>query len=234
MTLRFSRENMFTVAGFVLDSFTADRADFAAVSATDFSAAFGTAAQAARQRIKGATGGALRAGGTAQTTGRLYENLEKLKPLLDRLDIRLGLLPASGLTVAAKKFGLKTLRDRINARDAEAVSRALVVLAQALADNQAALLTKGHTAADTAQLAALHAAIDADNAAQNTGFNANIGSTSAEDADYQALDVMLGKIMRTGRLLYKTNKQKRRQYEAASLLKRVQATRLGDEGAPAA
>lgn len=223
MAMRFTKENMFTASGFVFDSFAADQADFTAVSAADFDAAFASQALAARQLIKGATGAALRSGGTAQTTTRLYANLDALRPLLDRLDIRLGLLPTAALTVPAKKFGLKTLRDRLAARDAEASSRALTVLQQAISDNLTALKTKGHTAADSTQLAALHTAIDADNATQNTGLNAATAATGAEDADYRALDKLLGKIMRTGRLLYKTNKQKRRQYEVAAILKRVQA-----------
>ena len=223
MAMRFTKENMYTASGFVFDSFAADQADFTAVSAADFDAAFAAQVQAARQLIKGATGGALRSGGTGQVTTRLYANLDALRPLLDRLDIRLGLLPATALTVPAKKFGLKALRDRLAARDAEATSRALTVLQQAIIDNLTALKTKGHTAADSTQLAALHTAIDADNATQNTGLNANTAATGAEETDYRALNTLLGKIMRTGRLLYKTNKQKRQQYEAAAILKRVQA-----------
>ena len=233
MAMRFTKENMFTASGFVFDSFAADQADFTAVSAADFDAAFASQAQTARQLIKGATGGALRSGGTGQTTTRLYATLDALRPLLDRLDIRLGLLPATALTVPAKKFGLKTLRDRLAARDAEASSRALTVLQQAISDNLTALKTKGYTAAEQTALATLHTAIDADNAAQNTGLDANTGATEVENADYQALDKLLGKVMRTGRLLYKTNKQKRRQYEAAAILKRVQAAGQADGPGPA-
>ncbi len=230
--MRFTKENMFTASGFVLDSFAADQADFRAVSDDDFNAAFATLAQAARQQVKGATGGALRSGGTGQVTTRLYANLDALRPLLDRLDIRLGLLPTAALTVPAKKFGLKTLRERLGARDAEATSRGLTVLLQAIADNLTVLKTKGYTAAEQAQLAALHTAIDADNAAQNTDLDANIGATVVEDAGYRALDKLLGKVMRTGRLLYKTNKQKRRQYEVAAILKRVQAAGPAAGGGP--
>jgi len=156
-------------------------------------------------------------------TARLYQNFDAVKPLLDRLDIRLGFIPAKDLTVPAKNFGLKRLRERLDARDAEAASRALTALRQAIADNLPALNAKGYVADEQQKLAQLHAAIDADNAAQNTTHNANTAATTAEDADYQALDVLLGKIMRTGRLLYKTAKPKRQQYEAAAVGQRVHA-----------
>ena len=74
----------------------------------------------------------------------------------------------------------------------------------------------------------LHGAIDADNATQNSTLNTNIAATGGEDADYQALDALLGKVMRTGRLLYKATKAKRQQYEVAAVTKRVQAARHPD------
>lgn len=223
MQFRFSKENMYTGAGFVADSFQADIAAFVAVAPDDFDAAFVADFFAKRAKIKTATGGALRTGSTSQVTARLYQNMDKVKPLLDVLDIRLGLLPKEALTVPATKFGLKTLRDRIDKRDAEATSRALVVLQQAVADNFTVLKTKGHSATDQQTLADLHQLIDDDNALQNQTLNTNTGTTIVEDTDYKALDLVLGKIMRTGRLLFKANKQKRQQYEATAILKRMQA-----------
>jgi hypothetical protein len=223
MALRFSKENMPTAAVFVRDSFLADQADFVAVAPADFGPAFAADLQAKVARVAQATGGALRTGAGTGTTARLYGNLDALRPLLDRLDIRLGLLPASALAVPAKSFGLKRLRERLDARDVEAVSKALTVLQQAIADTQPALASKGYTAQELADLTALHTAIDAENAAQNTHLNASTTATQAEDADYKALDALLGTVLRTGRLLYKANKPKRRQYEIAAIMQRLHA-----------
>ena len=223
MFLRFNREDMFTAAGFVFDSFQADQADFVAVAPDEFDAKFLTTLLAARDKIKTATGGALRTGSGAQVTTRLYQNLDAVKPLLDRLDIRLGFIPAKDLTVPVKNFGLKHLRERLDARDAEAASRALTVLEQAIADNRAVLNTKGYPVSEHTGLTRLHGLIDEDNATQNSTLNTNTKATGIEDADYQALDKLLGKVMRTGRLLYKATKQKRRQYEAAAVNQRVHA-----------
>lgn len=155
-------------------------------------------------------------GGGAQATVRLYQNMDTVKPLRDRLDIRPSCIPTKDLTVAAKNFGLKRLRERLAARDAEGSSRALTLLQQAIADNLKVLKIKGYPASGLEALAKLHAAIDADNATQNSTLSTN-------DADYLALDALMGKIMRTGCLLYKATKQKRQQYEVAAIGKRVRA-----------
>ena len=223
MQFRFSKENMWTAAGFVLDSFADDAAAFEDVSAAEFGGDFRTRLAKARLRVKGAVGGALRAGAGTQVTTRLYQNMDAVKPLLDRLDIRLGLVPAKALATPVKNFGLKTLRTRLAARDAEASSRALTVLATAIADSRAALATVGYPATEEAELLRLHQAIDDDNALQNKTLNDSTGTTLVEDQDYKALNELLDKVMRTGRLLFKATKQKRRQYETTWVQKRVDA-----------
>lgn len=221
--MRFSKVDMPTAGGFVRDSFVADQADFVAVAPDDFGPVFATSLQAALAKVAKATGGALRTGVGVPTTRRLYQNLDALRPLLDRLDIRLGLTPAADLTVPSKSFGLKRLRERLAVRDAEAVSQGLTTLQQAIQDNLPALQQRGYKAQELTDLAALHAAIDADNALQNTNLNASTTATQSEDADYLALDALLGQVLRTGRLLYKTNKPKRQQYVIAAILKRLHA-----------
>ncbi len=62
MRLRFTKENMYTAAGFVRDSFLADRTDFVAVAPDEFGADFVADLQARHQAIQGTTGGALRTG----------------------------------------------------------------------------------------------------------------------------------------------------------------------------
>jgi hypothetical protein len=223
MALRFSKENMWTAAGFVLDSFDTEAATFTEVSADEFGGAFRTNAGKTRDKIKTAVGGALRAGAGTQVTTRLYQNMDAVRPLLDRLDIRLGLLDAKALASPVKDFGLKKLRAAIEARDAEASSRALTVLEAAITSSHDALMKKGYTTAEEEKLRELHQAIDDDNALQNKNLNTNTGATAIEDKDYKELDKLLGRIMRTGRLLFKSDKQKRRQFEVAWIQKRIDA-----------
>ena len=222
--LRFSRENMWTVAGFVLDSFETHQATFLDVLGENtFGADFLTAFTDARLKVKGLTGAGLRVGSGTLVTDRLYANLDAVKPLLDKLDVRLGLLAAKDLTVPVKDFKLKNLRDRINARDAEAVSRLLVGLVKLIGDNRAVLDGKGYKEQELTDLTKLQGLIDDDNLLQNTGGNDRQEATVVDDADYQALDALLGQVLRAGRLLFKTDKVRRKQYEQVALEKRVTA-----------
>ncbi|MDO7876391.1 hypothetical protein Q5H93_16725 [Hymenobacter sp. ASUV-10] len=223
MRYQFTKENMWTAGGFVRESFAADLPRFQAVAKKEFDNEFLTTFDAARAKIKGATGAALRTGAGSQVTARLYASMDKVKPLLDLLEIRLGLVDAKALTVKVKDFGLKGLRDRINARDAEGVSKRLGTLATAIADNQDVLEDKGYEAQELVDLKKLTEEIDDDNLLQNTGENTSIETTEVEDGDYEAFDALLAKVMRTGRLLFKKQKTKRQQYEARAVTKRVVA-----------
>jgi hypothetical protein len=220
--LRFSKENMWTVGSFVLDSFENHQATFVELFGDKtFGADFLAAYMAALAKIKGATGGAVRVGGGTLVTTRLYDNLEQLKPLLNRLDARLGLLSSAALTAPAKNFGLKTLRAGINSRNAEGVSRGLVQLLALVDSNRPLLDGKGYTDAERTALVALQSAIDADNKLQNSGANTNQEATKVEGADYAVLDALLGQVLRTGRLIFKSDSVKRKQYELRALNKRV-------------
>ena len=106
--------------------------------------------------------------------------------MLDRLDIRLGFIPKQALTVAPAKFGLKTLRERIDHRNAEAASRAFTVLKQAAANTFDVPKTKGHSAQELDELTRLHGLIDEDNALQNSTRSTNPAATGAEGTDYAA------------------------------------------------
>lgn len=223
MKYQFSKENMWTAGGFVRESFVADRPMFEAVAEKEFDDDFLEAFDKARAKIKKATGGALRASAGSQVTDRLYASMEKVKPLLDLLEIRLGLVDAKQLTVKVSGFGLKGLRDDINAHDAEGASTRLGKLASVITDNQDVLVSKGYKAQELADLQQLTADIDADNLLQNTGENSSIETTQVEDSDYEAFGKLLAKVMRTGGLLFKKTKAKRQQYEVRGITKRVVA-----------
>jgi hypothetical protein len=118
MRLVFTKENMWTGSGFVRESFLVDRAGFLAVAKTEFGDDFLSAFDAARGKLKPAGSALLRTSAGTLVTDRLYASLDGVRPLLDLLEIRLGLAEASKLTIKVKDFGLKGLRDRIGARRA--------------------------------------------------------------------------------------------------------------------
>jgi len=177
MRYQFTKENMWTAGGFVRESFVADRPSFEAVAEKEFDDAFLATFDEARAKIKKATGAGLRASAGSQVTDRLYASMDKVKPLLDLLEIRLGLVDAKELTVKVSGFGLKGLRDRINARDAEGVSTRLGRLVTAITDNEELLVGKGYKPKELADLKELVKDIDDDNLLQNTGENTSMETT---------------------------------------------------------
>jgi hypothetical protein len=221
---------MWTGSGFVRASFLTDRALFTAAADKDFDDDFLKEFDEARGKLKPVGGAALRTSAGTLVTDRLYASMDKVGGLLDLLDIRLGLADATKLTVKVKDFGLKGLRDRIGARDAEGVSSRLSKLEEAIAANQDYLVTKGYKAQELADLKKLHKDIDDDNLLQDKGENSSQDTTDLENDDYTALNTLLGKLMRTGRLLFKRNKKKRQRYEAAGVLKRMQAGEKPGDG----
>lgn len=222
--LRFSRENMWTVTGFVLDSFENHQQRFVDVLGEEtFGADFLTKFGNARLKIKGLTGAGLRIGAGTQVTERLYGNLDKVKPLLNLIDVRLGMIPKADLTVAPKKFGLPELRYAINSRNAEVVSRGLVTLVQLIGDNRTALNGKGYKEQELLDLVELQGLIDADNLLQNKTNNDSQELTPIDDAHYVAMDELLGQVLRAGMLLFKEEPEKRQQYNQRELQRRVDA-----------
>ena len=215
---------MYTAGGFVLDSLEEHQAEFVAVtSEEDFGAGFLQEMQAAHASIKALTGSGLRIGETAQMTRQLYERLDNVKPYLDRLEIRLGLVEAKKLTVAVKDFGITKLRRAIDGRNAEGVVQGLATLNAAIAANTALLAPRGQNASETQALTDAETEIANDNRKQNQGQNISTNNTVEENALLTAFDKYLKKVMSTGRKLYKKHKQARRQYEQTALLARMHA-----------
>ncbi len=165
----------------------------------------------------------MRIGETAQLTRQLYERMDNVKPYLDRLEIRLGLVEAKKLTVAVKDFGFAKLRRAIDGRNAEGVGQGLAALNAAIAANTALLAPRGQSASETQALTDAATEIANDNRKQNQGQNTSTESTVEENALLTAFDNYLKKVMTTGRKLYKKHKQARRQYEQTAVLARMHA-----------
>jgi hypothetical protein len=112
---------------------------------------------------------------------------------------------------------------RLRARDAEGSLKGLASVSQLLADNAAALQRKGLQPAELTELARLRQDIDADNQLQNTGLNAGILHTKTEAADYEALDALLKKVMKTAARLFRREPELKKQFQRRYLLERMHA-----------
>ena len=236
MRTSFVKEDMYTGGGFVLDSFEAHQADFVAVtSEDDFGAQFLADFTAAHAATKTLTGSGLNIGGVSQLTQQLYDRMDGVKPLVDRLDIRLGLANAKLLTVPVKNFGLGNLRRRIEVRDAEGTVKALGKLNAAIAANLTVLEPRGQNAAENKLLTDAETNIAEENRKQNKGQNNSTKGTVDENEVLKTFNTYLKKVMLTGRKLYKKNKQARRQYEQQAIIARMHAgerpkVRVGPDG----
>lgn len=239
MRLSFSKEDMYTGSGFVLDSFEAHQAQFVAVtSEDDFGVQFLTDFLAARAAAKGLAGAGLNIGAVSQLTQRLYTRMDDVLPWLDKLDIRLGLIDAKQLTVPAKDFGIANLRRRIQARDAEGTVKALGKLNKAIADNLSLLEARGHKVEDTTAFADAETKIDEDNRKQNTSQNNVPISTQEEAKILKTLDAFVKKVTKTGAKLFKRDKVFKKHYTVKDVVGRMHAgerpkPRPADAGAPA-
>ena len=224
MRTSFIKEDLFTIGGFVLDSYTTYRLQFEDIAPDDYHPQFLTEFGAAREKLRNAPGAQGRTGTGKQVTGRLYENLDKARGLLNRLQIRLDLVKdPTTLTVAPVDFKVAQLDDRLRSRDAEGSLKKLATLAGLITDNLVVLKTKGYKDQELADLNDLRTKIDTDNKLQNQHMNTSVKATELEDADYQAVDALIRKVRKTAARLFKGNKSTLKEFSRSALLARVHA-----------
>jgi hypothetical protein len=102
MRLSFLKEDLFTVGGFLYESYASLRARFEEVGPDDYHDAFLAEFGAKRQRLADASGA--KPGGTSVITRRLYGHMDAAEVLLNRLQIRLDLLDDSVLSVRPRRL----------------------------------------------------------------------------------------------------------------------------------
>lgn len=236
MRLSFNKEDLFTIGGFVLDSYTTYRAQFEDVAPADYHAQFLADFTAARTKLKDAPGASGRTGTGKQVTGQLYEDLDAVRVLLNKLLIRLDLVAdPKTLTVAPADFKIAPLDDRLRVRDAEGSLLRLATLAGLIANNFEELKKKGYTAQEQTDLNKLRDKIDTGNKAQNQHLNSSVKATALTDGDYKAVDGFIRKVRKTARRLFKPDKATLQEFARKELLRRTHAgdkpKRDGGEGA---
>ena len=224
MRLGFNKEDLFTLGGFVLDSYTTYRLQFEDIAPDDYHATFLKKFGDAREKLGDAPGAQGRTGTGKQVTGRLYENMDKVRGLLNKLQIRLDLVTdPKTLTVVPADFKVVQADDRLKNRDAEGGLKKLATLAALIADNLTALKLKGYKQPELTDLNELRGLIDTDNKLQNLHLNTSVKATALEDADYQAVDNFIRKVRKTAVRLFKGDKLTLKEFPRKALLARVHA-----------
>ncbi len=157
-------EELATLGKFLLDSLTRDQADISAVY-PEFNDEYLAAFTQKIKDVKDTVKAIILTNQNKKVTERLYKNMEKLRPILTKLEgyVR----RAKDLTVLARDFGTVQTRKEVQRKDVEALDKQLETLLVNITDNFDALKDKGYTAARQTALTNLHTAINADNALQN-------------------------------------------------------------------
>jgi hypothetical protein len=222
-----SNEEAPVIGGFVLDRALLDVDDLRAV-ATDITTTYLTGLKADRDIIMGLVRPRKKTDELAAITRRLYAGEDELKQKLNIVEIQLDRAKAD-LLKPVSKFGLVKLYAAIRKRNAEGVISLLGELIGDLNENTAALTAKGFTVAQRDRLVDLKSEIDEANSEQNTKIAERSELTAANVHQINVFWEQITGIMKTGRLLYKDNPEKRKEYTFAVLKKRVNATRRKGE-----
>ncbi|MEP7169448.1 MAG: carboxypeptidase-like regulatory domain-containing protein, partial [Bacteroidota bacterium] len=212
-------EELPAIGGFLLDSMNTDLTDFTAFS-PDYDAAFVTAAQSA---LTGITALIIPKTLTAELkviTLRMYNNMAALPQKIDFLE---GYIKrTSGLTVAAKDFGISAVRKANNKGDVEGLVQALnytLALAHNAA-NKPLLQAKGYVVGQQTALTTIMTDLNTDNVAQNAKVNARNTLVTANAGVINAFWDTLTDISDAGKRIYKKS-NKKDDYTIAVLKRRI-------------
>lgn len=200
--------------------YVADEADFVDLLPDEYDKRFLPDFDARLQAVE-AAGSQRSAAARSQLLGQQVQTtMGQLPVMLNRLEARVR--RAQHLTVPAKSFGLKAVRDAAKADDVERLELALKTLLQNLDDNVAALAAKGHKPEETEQLRTLRQALAAGSTAQDVAQTSQQEVTQQNTRVLNELYRLLQELMADGKSLYRgVDKAKVKNYTLAQLLKRV-------------
>lgn len=194
-------EELPVLGGFLLSSMEENLADFTAFSPA-YDAAYITASRTEMSIIEGLINPKKLNAELKVITARMYGSVSQLRGKIDYLEGYIN--RATGLTVAAKDFGISVLRKKVNNGDVEGLLAAFAYVESHVDDNMAALTAVGYTAGQHTALKDLIDSVKADNIAQNDKMNER---NNLVIANYGKLNVFWNRIVDisdAGKRIYKT------------------------------
>jgi hypothetical protein len=221
-TLRI--EEVPAIGQFIYDSYVTDEADFKSFSPqfndvykTDYVDKFNAVKEILNSKILTAE--------LKMITARMYNNAQKLKIEIDRLEAYTKLTQAN-LKVSVADFKFKEIRKAANKKDFEGLIENLKISLQLTQDNLVALQAKGFTPTAKTAIEDLRTAFELDNAEQNRKLDQR-RQTVAENTDIiNTFYEKISEILAIGKVLYKkTNPEKAKSYTLSAIQKRIRNTR---------
>jgi hypothetical protein len=223
-----SNEDVPVISGFVLDQVTTDQTELVTV-ASDIVPSYLTTLRATREVIMELIQPKKLTQDLAEKTQLLYAREDEVRKKVNIIEIQLNRAKAN-LTKPLKAFGLTKLYEDIRKRNTEGVLAGMRDLIADLEDNKTALMAKGFVKAQSDWLVAEKANIDSLNNQQNVLISQRGELTAANIQQINSFWDEISGLMQTGRLFYKGQPEKRKEYTFAVLKKRVNAShpRKGD------
>lgn len=218
-------EEVPTIASFTIESYKRDLADFAAYKPAKYNASFLLNLQAKQTTVNNLIQPKQFTAEIKLITARIFKNTYNLREPLNFIEGYLA--DATGLTMAAKDFGISAVRKSIAKFDQEALSSTLAYLVQNLTDNMSALTAVGYTGTQHNSLKARKKALDDDNALQNKKISDRALLVKANGDTINQLAQAIKNIWADGKRLYKTSsKTKLADYTNSKLIARIRQETL--------
>ena len=215
----YKLEEIPVIGGFIIDRVEKDLAAFTGAS-PDIDQSFIDILKVKQENVTTMVTRNEKTGEIKAITKALHASMDSLKPRLDLLEIK---LKRAGVQLAKPiaAFGLPKLRANIKSKNAEGSLAGLALLLREIDNNTAALQAKGFTAAMREEFAALLASISSYNKLQNEKIDER-GELSAEN-NAMLLDYWrdIAELMSIGKLLYKDNAVKKKEYTFTALRPRL-------------
>ena len=219
LKIRCRIEEVPTIGGFLSSSLNSNLADFTAFS-PNYNAAYVTNFNT---KLNGVTALINPKQLTAELkviTLRIYTNIGLLRPKIDFLE---GYIKrASGLTIAAKDFGISAVRTANNKGDVEGLISALGYLLTNVSNNMASITAQGYNTTQHTALTTMKTNFTNDNTAQNTKLNDRNNNVVANHTQINAFWALCTDISDAGKRIYKsTAPNKVDDFSILSLLRRI-------------
>ena len=220
-------EEVAPIGHFLVNSLSAGVGDFTAFS-PDFNAAYVTAANTKLTAVENLINPKQLTAEMKVITLRTSNNMIGLRPKIDFLE---GYIKrATGLTIAAKDFGVSAVRKANNKGDVELLIFALQFLLTNATNNMSALTNKGYTTAQHTALTVIKTVLGDDNNAQNAKLNERNNNVAKNYGLINDLWVLLTDISDTGKRIYRTvAPQKVDDFTMAALMRRIRQEQKKNE-----
>ena len=213
------KENIPVIGGFVIARAEKDLADISQ-AAPDIDQAYLDALKVKQETVRVMVRPSEKTGEMKEVTKNMYATMEGLRTKLNLFEIKLN-RAASQLKKPPTAFGLTTLRKHLRSRKAEGVLSSLELLLHEIDANAAALEAKGFTQAMHDEFTSVLNSINVDNGLQNVKLDERGELTLDNKLVISDFWKGISDLMAIGRLLYKDNPVKLKEYTFAVLNRRV-------------